>query len=129
MSVFHTCVRYFELHVTTILWPLFDVFCHIGRECPLYYHYDISTIIKRVKFLPIRVRTRVDVHGYADTDRCSLAYASEWFASINGHGYKDTGARTRTGVAGPLRYCVVSEAQNLAHKFNFKYIDTAKEFN
>ena len=40
------------------------------------------SVIKRVKFLPIRVRTQVDGRGYADTDRCSLPYVSEWFASI-----------------------------------------------
>ena len=42
-------------------------------------------IIKRVMYLPTRIRTRVDGHGYTDTDRCSLPYASKWFASINGH--------------------------------------------
>ena len=32
-------------------------------------------------FLLIRVRTQVDGCGYADMDRCSLPYASEWFPS------------------------------------------------
>ena len=57
------------------------------------------SVIKRVKFLPIHVRTRDDGRGYADTDRCSLPYESEWLASIHGHGYTDTDARTWTGVA------------------------------
>ena len=60
------------------------------------------SVIKRVKFLLIRVRTRVDGRGNTDTDRCSLPYVSEWFASINGLGYTDTGVRTQTGVAWPL---------------------------
>ena len=36
-------------------------------------------------------------------DRCSLPYESEWFASVKGHRYTDTGARTRTGVAYPMQ--------------------------
>ena len=46
--------------------------------------------------------TRVQICGYADRDRCSLPYESEWFASIYGHGYTDTGAQTRIDVAWPL---------------------------
>ena len=61
------------------------------------------SVTKRAKFLPIRVRTRVDGCGKMDTDKCSLPYASEWFASIDGHGHTDTCARTQTGVAWPLR--------------------------
>ena len=57
------------------------------------------SVIKRVEFLPIRVRTWVDGRGYADTGMCSLPYASEWLPSNNGHGYMDTGAQTGTGVA------------------------------
>ena len=58
---------------------------------------------KIVKFLPIRVHTRVDGRGYVDTDRCSLPYRNKWFPSINGHRYTDTGTRTRTGVAWAFR--------------------------
>ena len=47
---------------------------------------------------PIRVWTRVDRQGY--TDKCSFPYASQWFLSLHGHGYVDTGALT--GVAWPL---------------------------
>ena len=60
------------------------------------------SVIKRVKYLSIRVRTRDDGPRYTDVDRCSLLYASEWLASINGHGYTDMGARTRRGVVCPL---------------------------
>ena len=62
------------------------------------------SVIKRVRFFPIRVRTQVDGRRYVDTDKWSLPCASEWFASINGHGYTDTGVQTRTGVAWPLGY-------------------------
>ena len=64
------------------------------------------SVIKRVKYLCIRARTRDDRRGYTDADRCSLLYASEWFASINGHRYTDTDAWTRTGVAWPSVYDV-----------------------
>ena len=60
------------------------------------------SVIKRVKYLSIPVSTRDDGRGYTDADRCSLLYASEWFGSISGHGYTDTGAWTQTGVAWPL---------------------------
>ena len=48
------------------------------------------SVIKRVKYLSIHVRTRGDGRGYTDADRCSLLYVSEWFASINGHSYTST---------------------------------------
>ena len=47
------------------------------------------SVIKRAKFLPIRVRTRADGRGHADTDTCSLPNANEWFAFSDGHGYTD----------------------------------------
>ena len=72
----------------------------LNKQVSMVFPPSVS-VIKRVKFLPIPVRTQFDGHGHADTDRCSLSYASEWFASINEHRNRNTGAvhnHGRTGV-------------------------------
>ena len=50
------------------------------------------SVMENIKYIPMRVWTRVDRCGYTDTDRCSFAYARQWFASIHGQLYTDTGA-------------------------------------
>ena len=44
------------------------------------------SVMEIVIYLPICVWTQVDGRRYMNTDRCSLLYAKQWFAFIDGHG-------------------------------------------
>ena len=102
VSVFHTHVDYFKLHLKTTLCPLSDGFYLIGWEYLFIFYYFLFIVItkndnimifllcvstmERVMSLPIHVWTRVDGCGHMGAERCSLPYAIQWFASIHGHG-------------------------------------------
>ena len=96
VSVFRIRICYFKLHLTVfcvrylIFLPyLVRLYTKLLKNHVRMMFSPSVSVIKRVKFLPIHVRTWVDGRGYTDTDRCSLPYASEWFASINRYGYTD----------------------------------------
>ena len=127
VSIIRTGVRHFKLHLTTIfvrylmVYTLFGEIIHFINEkmTSIWRFYHPSPSLKGSSTFP-----SVSTHrrGYTDTDRCSLPCVDQWFGSIDGHGYIDTGARTRTGVAWPLpntQYVRPIEGWNMAVTFVF----------